>query len=100
MDDKGQHTEELSQSLAPYFALPDGETAYEALLQRLTNEIQHLIDFDLNKLWSVLYRIDVNEHKVKDLLATTPFAQHAQGIAQLIIERQQQKNISRKKYKN
>jgi len=98
MEDKG-HTEELSQSLAPYFTLPDGEIAYEVLLQRLTDEIQYLIDFDLDKLWSVLYRIDVSEQKVKDVLATTPFAQHAQGIALLIIERQQQKIITRKQYK-
>ena len=98
MEDKG-HTEELSQSLASYFTLPDGEIAYEVLLQRLTDEIQYLIDFDLDKLWSVLYRIDVSEQKLKDVLATTPFAQHAQGIAQLIIERQQQKIITRKQYK-
>lgn len=90
---------ELSQSLASYFTLPDGEIAYEVLLQRLTDEIQYLIDFDLDKLWSVLYRIDVSKQKVKDVLATTPFAQHAQGIALLIIERQQQKIITRKQYK-
>lgn len=99
MEKDRQHTEELSQALAQYFALPSDETAYEALLQRLTVEVQYLIDYNLEKLWNVLYRIDVSEKKVRELLANTPYTQHAQGIAQLIIERQQQKIITRKQYK-
>lgn len=93
------NTQDISQALTVYFALPDGEITYEALLKRVTEEIQYLIDFDLNKLWSLLYRIDVAEKKVKEVIATTPFTQHARRIAELIIQRQQEKIISRKKYK-
>ena len=94
------HSSELNQALAPYFDLPEGETPYAALLKKLTEEIQHLIDFDLNKLWSILYRIDVAEKNVKEVIATTPFTEHAHRIAELIIARQLQKIESRKKYKN
>lgn len=95
----GMETTEISQALAPYFDLPEGETPYAALLKKLTVEIQFLIDFDLNKLWSILYRIDVAEKKVKEVIATTPFTEHARLIAELIIARQLQKIESRKKYK-
>jgi dihydrodipicolinate reductase len=91
--------QEITQALTVYFALPDGEISYEVLLQKVTEEIQYLIDFNLDKLWSLLYRIDVAEKKVKEVIATTPFTQHARRIAELIIQRQQEKIISRKKYK-
>lgn len=100
MQKNNMETNELNQALAPYFALPEGETARDALLKILTTEIQHLIDYDLNKLWSLLYRIDVAEKKVKEVIATTPFTEHAKHIAELIIARQLEKIESKRKYKN
>lgn len=89
----------LNQSLQQYFNLPAAQDGYDALISKLTEEVQYLIDYDLNKLWALLYRIDVYEKKVKEVIATTPFTEHARRIAELIIERQQEKIISRKKYK-
>lgn len=91
-------TKELSQALAPYFALQE-EDAYETLKARLTEEIQYLIDYNLDKLWSLLYRIDVAEKKVKEVIETQPYGRHAACIADLIIERQQQKIVSRRNHK-
>lgn len=91
--------QDISQSLTPYFALQEGEYTYDALVKRIAEEVQYLIDYDLNKLWNLLYRIDVSEKKVKEVIETTPFNQHSLLIAQLILKRQQEKIVSRKKYK-
>ena len=94
-----ENSKEISTALATYFALPIEVDDFEVIRQKLIEEIQYLIDYDLNKLWSVLYRIDVFEKKVRNVIATTPHAEHASHIADLIIESQQEKIISRKKYK-
>lgn len=91
--------QDITQSLTPYFALQEGRYTYDALVKRIAEEVQYLIDYDLNKLWNLLYRIDVSEKKVKEVIETTPFNQHSLLIAQLILKRQQEKIISRQKYK-
>ncbi|KAB2914655.1 MAG: hypothetical protein F9K23_13075 [Bacteroidetes bacterium] len=91
--------QDITQSLTPYFALQEGGYTYDALVKRIAEEVQYLIDYDLNKLWNLLYRIDVSEKKVKEVIETTPFNQHSLLIAQLILKRQQEKVISRKNYK-
>ncbi len=91
--------QDITQSLAPYFALQENGYTYDVLLKRVAEEVQYLIDYDLNKLWNLLYRIDVPEKKVKEVIETTPFTQHSLLIAQLILKRQQEKITSRKNYK-
>ena len=65
------------------------------LEQQLTNHINHLINTDFEKLVYYLYRIDVNETKMKQLLQQQGGENAAQLIAQLIIDRQLQKIKSR-----
>ena len=67
----------------------------DALQNWLAGEISILLDRDMQRLFNVLYRIDVNESKVK--LAFTA-DKPAWEIAGLIIERELQKVASRKKY--
>lgn len=91
---------DLSQSLVLYFALPDtGEISREDLIRLVAEEVQYLIDHNLDKLWNLLYRIDVPEKKVKEVIATMPYASHAAKIAELIVTRQEEKVETRKKYK-
>ena len=61
--------------------------------------ISNLLDSDLQGLLSLLYRIDVSEQKVKTILVTANAGEIAEQIAALIIERQIQKIITRRKYK-
>jgi hypothetical protein len=61
--------------------------------------INHLADTDLEKLLYLLYRIDVNENKIKQLLEGKSGNDAGALIAQAIIERQLEKVESRKKYK-
>lgn len=68
----------------------------DALQNWLAGEIGILLDRDFQRLLNVLYRIDVNESKVK--LAFTA-DKPAWEIAGLIIERELQKVESMKKYR-
>ena len=61
----------------------------------LSKAIDHLIETDFNALINLLYRIDVDEKQLKQLLQNNTQFNTGEIIAGLIIERQQQKKISR-----
>jgi len=65
----------------------------------LGDKINELINSDFQKLVSILYRIDVNENKLKQLLNANPGTDAGLIIADLMIERQEQKIRSRQEYK-
>ena len=60
--------------------------------------INQLINQNFDKLITILYRLDVNEKKLKEVLAEKKDNDAALVIAQAIIERQKQKTEARKKY--
>ncbi len=68
------------------------------LEEKLAAHINQLIQHDFEKLVSLLYRIDVSEHKLKNLLQQYADENAGKIIAQLIIERQQEKINSRKQF--
>ena len=68
----------------------------DELKQKLSSHINHLINHDFEKLVFYLYRIDVNESKMKRLLVQQDGENASVLIADLIIERQLQKIESRK----
>lgn len=71
----------------------------EELRQQLATHINHLIIHDFEKLVFNLYRIDVDEARMRALLAKKEGENAALLIADLIIERQIQKMESRKKFR-
>ncbi len=64
--------------------------------QLLVDRINELINSDLQKLVSILYRMDVDEDKLKLLLTNNPGTDAGIIIADLMIEREAQKLESRK----
>ncbi|MFY7899568.1 MAG: hypothetical protein ACOVNY_05245 [Chitinophagaceae bacterium] len=56
-----------------------------------TQYIQSLIDNHFEQLVFLLYRIDVSEASIKQLLETGDYTKAAQNIAKAIIARQQEK---------
>lgn len=74
--------------------------SYDELHKKLSAEITHLINNDFEKLVYYLYRIDVNENRMRTLLEQRDGENAAELIADLIIERQLQKIESRKKFRN
>ena len=77
------------------------ERSSEEQLKVLVSFIDDLIRNDFNRLLSILYRVDISEEKLKRTLAENKDTQvrSAELIAQLLIKREQEKIISRAKYK-
>jgi hypothetical protein len=73
--------------------------SYSELQDKLSTHINHLIKNDFDKLVAYLYRIDVNEQKLKLMLKQFPQEDAGKIIALLIIERQEQKIKLRNQHK-
>ena len=69
------------------------------LLENFAESISYLLANDLEKLIYILYRIDVNENKLKATIKENP-SRPEYVIAKMIIERQIEKINSREKNKN
>jgi len=87
----------LRQSLE--IDLPES-ISFDLLKERLSSHINFLIQTDFQKLVSILYRVDVNESKLKHLLKENQGLDAANIITELIIERQLQKIKFRNEYRN
>ena len=66
--------------------------------QILAEKINELINNDFQKLVSILYRMDISEIKLKQLLNENPGTNAAQIISDLMIERQAEKISSRQRF--
>ncbi len=90
MDEK----KEYEQSLAQIFALSTNATQkdFEALLAA---QVNYLIDQDFQQLLFLLYKVDVDEKKLKRVLQEKKDENAGVLIAQLVMERQQQKLASK-----
>ena len=94
--DENDLTEIINQELG--LLLPEKISADE-MRRRLLIHINYLIEHDFQKLVSVLYRVDVNEKKLKHLLKENIGEDAGLIIADLIIERQLQKIKSRQQFR-
>ena len=66
--------------------------------QRLAEKINELINNDFQNLVSILYRMDVSEMKLKQLLKENAGIDAGPIIADLMIERQEEKIKSRQQF--
>ena len=64
--------------------------------KKLVSAVAELINHDFEKLINLLYRIDVSEKKIRIALDENKDKDSAEIIADLIIERQQQKIKTRR----
>lgn len=69
-----------------------------SLLNELSSYINELILTDFSKLVQILYRLDIPENKLKQLLADNAGKDAGKIIAEMIIERQIQKIKSRQQF--
>ncbi|HEX8332887.1 MAG TPA: hypothetical protein VF622_09705 [Segetibacter sp.] len=72
---------------------------YADLFFALSNRLKSMINEDFSGLLQILYRIDISESKLRDLISTQLDKPASDVIAHLIIERQLQKVESRKMFK-
>ncbi|HSK13968.1 MAG TPA: hypothetical protein VK907_12195 [Phnomibacter sp.] len=68
--------------------------------RQLVEAVNQLVVNDFNALVQILYRLDVNEDKIRLALEAEPGTDAADIISRLLLERQLQKLESRKKYKS
>lgn len=87
--------EQIVALIARDFDLTQGAQAEqlseEALTDYLANEIGLMLERNIENLFSILYRLDINENKVRE--AMSPLAAEPANIAlaKLVIERQKQR---------
>lgn len=76
------------------------ETEKEGLKRQLIVHINDLLLNDFNRLVQILYRVDVSEQKLKNLLKDNPQTDAAVIIADLLIERQDQKIKTKQSFRS
>lgn len=72
------------------------ETAYQELYEQIYPIIDRLLNLDSSRFFAMLYAIDVEEQKVKDLLFGEHNSSVVEEICKLIIERELIKVVYRK----
>ena len=68
-------------------------------MKDLSEAINYLIENDFSRLVQILYRMDINESRLKKMLAEHTDNDAGSTIAELIVERERQKKLSRQQFK-
>ena len=95
MQENNDNTEILLQELS---RLKENDSAIEETRKKLAAYLNDLINHDFEKLVRLLYRLDVDETKLKKTLQDYPQHNAGEMIADLVIERQLQKVRSRRQF--
>lgn len=78
--------------------VPESVTEEELILL-LSTKINDLIQNDFSRLLTLLYRIDVDERKLKAMLQQNPDSDAGLLIAHMVLDRQKQKQATRKQFR-
>ena len=99
MDDKDlKKTAELV--LRDFELETDKETiSEEELLQLLANQLAYMIEYRLEFLLSLMYRLDIDERKINAALSPEAKVPPNIGLAKLVLQRQKQRVFTKKFYK-
>ena len=90
-------TTQLLKLVSKHFDVPENITESH-LREVLVKTFEYLVEDDFPKLLQVLYRADVDQYKLKDLLENTEGKTTAEIIADAYITRQKAKIETWKKY--
>ncbi len=80
-------------------AVAEGGDALVIFRDALAARLQQIIDRQFSRLAPLLYRIDVDERKVDEIMRTAPFSEVPDRLADLIIQRRLQAMETRRSYK-
>lgn len=73
----------------------DEQTAYPELKSQLIILFKDLLHHNSEKIFALLYRIDVSEQELKQITASISFEEH---VTELVLERELRKVVMRKLY--
>ena len=77
----------------------EGETAYQELSEQLIPVIEYMLEHQTETFWNLVYSIDLNEAKVKQILFGQEEVENAIGqLTDLILKRELQKVVIRHFY--
>jgi len=93
-----ENPELIYSSVSAAFDLPPIKRGKEELLIQLESAIDKLLQTDFPRLIDILYRLDVDELKLKNELKENPDSKASLLIANLVLARQMQILETRKKY--
>lgn len=94
----------MHQEIIPYinkdFSLELNQNITEdELVSFLANHINDMIVHDLPKLIQMIYRVDISEKKLKEMLLQNKNYEAGMIIARMVLERQKEKAKSRQLFK-
>ena len=92
--EENEHIKQLLDLNHQLTAIQEAEMKEHLLLY-----INHLLVHDFNKLIQILYRVDVSEQKVKELLLANPQTDAATIITELLVQRQEEKIKTKETFK-
>ena len=90
---------ELRLQLARYLEINAPENNFGEFKTQLAGRINQLVNEDFNKLISILYRLDIDEKALRNLLQDANTNDAGTIIAGMVIQRQLQKNKSRREFR-
>lgn len=98
MQENNENIQAIQQRLCNNFNIT-AVTSKTGLIENLANAINHLINTDFSKLVNILYRIDISEETLKQQLLQDSNNDAGVLIANMIVERELQKQIIRNQFK-
>lgn len=104
MNDENNKLKQSALLISKHFGISQSEfdienQNYAVFLTKLTQIINYLLEKDFQKLLNGLYRIDVSEQKVNEVLHHSAPNAIAKNIAQLVLDRELKKIETRIRYK-
>ena len=75
----------------------DSNNTFDRLEEFLTHQIKYLLDHDFGRLLNALYRVDISEGTLKQILAHNDHV--ARDLARAVIAREKQKVLTRLKHR-
>lgn len=97
--DVGKELVVMKSLLHKDLGFEDSTTNFDEFKENLQKFIHQLLDQDFELLLQALYRIDVKEEKVKEILTIEDPENLSFAITELIFERQMQKAVTRMRYR-
>lgn len=94
-------TLQTTELIARDFGLQLGEDPLteEELFDLLANEVAYMIEHRLEFLLSLMYRLDIEEHLIREALSPAAPELANIGLARLILQRQKNRIFTKIKYK-
>ena len=74
------------------------EDAFFKMLNYLTEEVNHLLSNNVERLFWVCYRVDVPENTILEIISNTEISNPAEEIASRLLKRQMEKVETKRKF--